>query len=204
MNKEKIDSLPIQVFYTSKEETNCPFVVDLIKIIKKLKEKKLIKENDQPTISFTYGKRILINSLIKDLSKIKKEELLEIVDYDPVKNNLLVIGSADPKIETTLHYMLHYAKKEIKIVLQLNNNEILEKIGKKVPILDDKLPINSIDFIKQVLKTLRDNKILGIKNKGMLIVSKNSEELYNTLEKHLEGKNENWGRRQKSILVWRW
>ncbi len=191
MNKEKIDSLPIQVFYTSKEETNCPFVVDLIKIIKKLKEKKLIKENDQPTISFTYGKRILINSLIKDLSKIKKEELLEIVDYDPVKNNLLVIGSADPKIETTLHYMLHYAKKEIKIVLQLNNNEILEKIGKKVPILDDKLPINSIDFIKQVLKTLRDNKILGIKNKGMLIVSKNSEELYNTLEKHLEGKNEN-------------
>ncbi len=185
MNKKKIKSLPIQVFYTSKEETNSPLVVDLMKIAKNLKQKKLIENKTDTTISLKYGKRVLINSFIQDYFKIKKEELIEIVDYDPIKNNLLLIGSADPKDESALHFMIHHAREEIKIVVQINDKDLLET-KKKVPILDDKLPLNSIDFIKLVLKNLKENKIIGIKNNGLLIVSKNKEELENITKKYLE------------------
>ena len=185
MKKEKIESLPIQVFFSSKEETNCPLVVDLLKIAKNLKQKNILKKDTDATISFTYGKRILINSFVQDYSKIKKEELIEIVDYDPIKNNLLVIGKADQKIETTLHFMIHHARKEIKIVVQIKDKKLLEKT-KNITVLDDRLPINSIDFIKEVLKTFRDNKILGIKNNGILIISKNQEEFEEILKKYLE------------------
>lgn len=185
MAKKKIKLLPTQVFYTSKEETNSPLLVDLIKIAKELKEKKIIENKTDTTISLTYGKRVLINSFIQDYSKIKKEEIIEIVDYDPIKNNLLLIGTADPKDETALHFMIHHARKEIKIIVQINEEKLLEKIKNK-PILDDKLPINSIDFIKLVLKNLRENKIIGMKNHGLLIVAKNKEELENITKKYLE------------------
>jgi len=177
MKKEKIDSLPIQVFYTSKEETNCPLISDLLRIAKTLKQKKILQNKKGVTISFTYGKRILINSIVQDFSNIKREELLEIADYDPIKNNLLVIGKADPKSETTLHFMIHHAREDIKIIVQIKNDELLEKIKNKIPILDENLPINSIEFIKKVLKELRDSKIVGIKDDGILFVGKKIDEI---------------------------
>ncbi len=187
MNEKKIKTLPIQVFYTSKEETNSPLVSDLMKIAKHLRGKNILKEKKDATISLKYGKRVLINSFIHNFLKIKREELIEIVDYDPIKNNLLLIGQADPKDEAALHFMIHHAREEIKIIVQINDTDIIEKIKNKIPILDDKLPINSIDFIKKVLKNLRENKIIGIKNNGLLIVSKNNEEILNITKKYLEG-----------------
>lgn len=183
MKKRKIDSLPIQVFYTSKEETNCPLLTDLLKLGKKLKQKKIVNGKNQATISFTYGKRMLINGLVQDYENIKREELLEVVDYDPVKNNLLIIGKTDPKIETTLHFMIHHAKKEIKIIIQINDKEKLKKTKQKIPIIGNKFPINSIDFIKQVLKKLRENNTVGMKDRGVLFAGRNIEEIENIITK---------------------
>ena len=188
MNKEKIDSLPIQVFYTSKEETNCPLVTDIIRIGKKLSEKNLIDSKIQATISLKYGKRILINGLVQDYKKIKREELLEIADYDPVKNNLLVIGKTDPKVETALHFMIHHARKETKIIVQIDDKESLDKRKQLIPVIEKKFPINSIDFIKQVLRELRENKIVGMKERGILFISESIKETENMITKFYEGK----------------
>lgn len=182
MNGKKIKNLPMQVFYTSKEETNCPLIADLYRIIKILKTREKIKETSDVTISFTYAKRMLINSFIQELSNIKKEELLEIVDYDPIKNNLLVMGKADPKIETTLHFMIHHARNDVNIIVQINNQKICDNLKEKIPIIEKNYPINSIDFMKLVLKTLRDNRIVGIKKTGILFVGKNLDEI----KKHIE------------------
>jgi len=188
MKDKKIKALPIQVFYTSKEETNCPLIPDLLRIVKKLKQKKILQNKKGATISFTYGKRMLINSIVQDFSNIKREELLEIADYDPVKNNLLIIGKADPKIESTLHFMIHHAREDIKVIVQIKNDELLEKIKNKIPILDEKLPINSIEFIKKVLKELKNSKIIGIKNNGIMFVGKKIDEIESIITRFYEEK----------------
>lgn len=175
--KKKIKSLPMQVFYTSKEETNCPLMIDLVRISKKLKERGILKEEKQATISFSYGKRVLINSLVQDYSQIKRSELLEIVDYDPIKNNLLVMGLAEPLIETSIHYMIHHARKEVKVVLQINEEEMFEKMKNNISILKNDYPINSIEFIKDVLKYLKDTKIIGLKEDRVLFVGKDIKEI---------------------------
>jgi hypothetical protein len=183
MKNKQIKNLPIQVFYTSKEETNCPLVTDLIKIGKKINEKGILKQQDKAIISFRYVKRILINGMVQDYSEIKRKELLEIVDYNPVKNNLLVMGTSEPFIETSIHYMIHNAKKEIKIVLQINKEKILQKIDDEIPILEDKYPINSIESIKEILKAMKNENIIGIKNNRLLFVGKDIIEIEKLINK---------------------
>ena len=64
-----------QKFYISKEESNCPLILDIIKIGKKLEENNLIRKFNSGIISIKYGKRIIINSNYSDLKKIKKEAI---------------------------------------------------------------------------------------------------------------------------------
>ena len=183
MKEGGLTNLALQVFYVSKEETNCPLVIEIIKIGKKLKEQGILTDKTSATISMKYGKRILINSDTKDFSMIRKEELIEVVDYNPLNNNLLVIGSADPKIETTLHWMIHHARDEVNIVIQINDEKILEKIKEKDMISTEKTPIHSIEFIKQSLKQLRDKPEIFIKEKGAIFVGKNVKDVTALIEK---------------------
>jgi len=176
------------VITVSGKATNNQKISFISKSIQGHKQKNLLKNKIQATISFTYGKRMLINSMVQDFSDIKRQELLEVVDYDPVKNNLLVMGKADPKIETTLHFMIHHARKDVKIVVQINDKEILDITKEKNPVLEEKFPINSIDFIKLVLKELRESKIIGIKDKGILFVGKNITEIESLITKFYEEK----------------
>jgi hypothetical protein len=184
-DKEKIKKLPQQVFYSSREETNCPLITDMLKISRKINEKESLKDKKDVIISFTYGKRMIINGLVGDYPNIKRTELLEIVDYDPIKNNLLVMGSTEPLIETSIHFMIHHARKEIKVVAQINKEDILKIIKNEIPILEKKFPINSFEFIKQILKELKDNKIIGIKNDVVLFVGKDVKEIEEMIDKTL-------------------
>jgi len=186
MKRGEVFNLALQVFYVSREETNCPLVIEIIKIGKKLKEQGILTNKTSATISMKYGKRILINSNVKDFLKIQKEELIEVVDYNPLSNNLLVIGSADPKIETTLHWMIHHARNEVNVVIQINDEKILEKIKEENMVSTEKTPIHSIEFIKQSLKQLRDRTEIFIKEKGAVFVGKNVKDVADLIEK-IEG-----------------
>jgi len=84
--------------------------------------------------------------------------------------------------------MIHHARKDVKIVVQINDKEILDITKEKNPVLEEKFPINSIDFIKLVLKELRESKIIGIKDKGILFVGKNITEIESLITKFYEEK----------------
>ena len=175
MNDKITISQKLQIFYVSKEETNCPLIIEIIKISKKLKEKSILKKDSDAIFSLGFGKRMIINGIVKDFSNIKREELLEIVDFDPIKNNLLLIGSAEPRIETSLHWMIHHARDDVNFVVQIKKTDIINKI-KDIDVTD-KYPIGSLDNTKEVLKALRINKKVIIKNNGLLIVGRNIEDI---------------------------
>lgn len=186
MNQGGLTNLALQVFYVSKEETNCPLVIEMIKLGINLKENGILNDNTSATISLKYGKRVLITSNIKDFSKIQKEELIELVDYNPLNNNLLIIGPADPKVETTLHWMVHHARDEVNVIVQINDKRLLEKIKDKETISTEKTPIYTIEFIKQALKQLREETRIFIKDTGVIFVGKNIKDVSNMIAKEFE------------------
>jgi len=171
MNEKITISQKLQIFYVSKEETNCPLIIEIIKLSKKLKETNILKKDSEAIFSLTFGKRMIINGTVKDFSNIKRDELLEVVDFDPIKNNILLIGPAEPRIETSLHWMIHHARDDVNFVVQIKKTDIINKI-KDVDVTD-KYPIGSLDNTKEVLKALRTNKKVIIKNNSLLIVGRN-------------------------------
>jgi len=175
MNDKITISQKLQSFYVSKEETNCPLIIEIIKISKKLKEKSILKKDSDAIFSLGFGKRMIINGIVKDFSNIKREELLEVVDFDPIKNNLLLIGSAEPRIETALHWMIHHARDDVNFVVQIKKTDLINKI-KDIDVTD-KYPIGSIENTKEVLKALSTNKKVAIKNNGLLIVGRNTADI---------------------------
>jgi len=176
-------NISFQTFYVSKEETNSPQIIEIIKIGKKLKESNILTKDASATISIGYGRRVLINGEVQDFSKIKKEEIIEIVDYDPIKNNLLIIGPAEPTYKTPVHWMIHHSRKEINAVVELQSSVFAERLNKKIPVIDDKYPTGSIDFIKEVLRGLKDSEKLIIKNESVLFVGNSIKQVEDSVLK---------------------
>ena len=179
MFKAGFPSMFFQVFYISKEETRCPLVFEIIKTGKKLKEERILDEGCSAVISLGYGKRMLINGFVEDFSNIRREELLEVVDYDPIKRNLLVIGPCEPKPETSIHWMIHYARDEVNVVIQINDEGLIDELKNKIPTVEKDGVIGSIEQVKNVMKHLRDSRVVGVKNLGVLFVGSSVEEVEN-------------------------
>ena len=97
MSEKNISIIPYQTFYASKENSNSPFIPEIVRAGKKLKESDIATD---AIISLSYGRRILVNAENIDIGKIRREDLLEIVDFDPVKRVLLVMGSKESDIDS--------------------------------------------------------------------------------------------------------
>lgn len=180
MKEQKLSLNKFQAFYTSNETSKHPLKTGIIKLGKKIKKYNLIKDNSA-LISLSIGNQVLINTDVEDYSNIKDEEILEIVDYDPVKNNILLIGKKKPKLETPVHWMIHHARKDVGAIIQINNKDLIEKLKIKNP-ETKKEETGSFEQIKSVLYLLRDSKKIIIKNQGILCVGKTIKDIEEKLE----------------------
>lgn len=169
MTGGNLSNIYFQTFYVSKEESNCPLIVNALKVEKNIKEQNL----SDSIISQRYGRRILINSL--DDAEKARANFLEIVDYDPIKKVLLAMGPNEPRIETPLHWFIHHARNEVNAVIQINDKELSEKM-KKAPKTEKDYLLTSLEQIKEVLKHLRNSKKVIIKNQGAIFVGRNIDE----------------------------
>lgn len=174
-----------QTFYLSKEESNSPFIHEIIEVGKKLKKPVFSKITAEVTISMRNGKRLLINAKNSDMRDIKQEDFIEIVDYDPLKNFILAMGPKDPRTETPIHWIIHNAREDVNATIQINSDKIAEKLAGKLPSTEKDYPSNSLDQIKEILKCLRDSKKVIIKNQGVLFVGRSLKETEESVLKTL-------------------
>ena len=122
---EKLDKIGFQTFYPSKEQSRCPAIPEIVKLYKRLVHENLLDDNSFAIISVRYGKRILINIPSYNNSCSKIEDFLEIVDYDPIKKNIVAIGPGNPCHEIPLHWLVHNARRDINSIVQVNNIKII-------------------------------------------------------------------------------
>lgn len=184
MNELELAIHKFQTFYVSKEESNSPFVVDIVRIGKKIKENSLLKDMDV-SISLKYGKRVLMNAKNSNVRKIDRKGLLELVDYDPMKKVLLAIGPNEARVESPIHWFIHHSRDEVNAAIQINDKELAEKYSKNLTVTKKDWPIGTFESIKEVLKALRNNKKIVIKNQGLLFVGENIADLEDDLLKTL-------------------
>ncbi len=166
-----------QTFFISRELSNCPLIKDVLTTIKKIEEKKITGKNHTGVISVSYGKRVLINAADTNLKNVSKESLLEIVDYDPVKKNLLVIGIKEPHVETPVHWLIHHARDDVNAIIQLSDRELAKNFSKKLPVTEKEYPPGTLNLAKEVLKKLRTSKSIVLKNNGILFTGYNLKEV---------------------------
>ena len=123
-----------------------------------------------------YGKRILINAKNIDFMKIKAEDFLEIVDYDPFKKLLLVIGSKEPRIETPIHWLIHHARNEVNAIIQINDGKLVGQLEKKIPRIEKEYPMGTLEQIKEILKILNNSNKVLIKNQSAIFIGYNMKD----------------------------
>lgn len=174
-----------QTFYTSKEESNCPLISAVVRIGKKLKESDKIENVKKTIMSLSYGKRLLINANDTNFVELKQKDFLEIVDYDPVKKVLLIMGSKEPCIDTSAHWLIHHSRTEVNAIIQLYDIKA-EKIDNKIPITEGEYNSGTLEQAKEILKCLRTSKIVIIKNQGIMFVGSSVKEVEDLLLKTLE------------------
>jgi len=186
MIDNNLTTVNFQTIFLSKEHSKCPLISNIARFGKKLKDLDIINQFTLLIVSMEYGKRMLINNNYTDFGKIKIENFLEIVDYNPVKRILLAIGPGEILIETPVHWIIHHARKDVNVIVQINDERLIEKIVKKYPITEQEKPSGTIDLAKELLKTLRTANSIIIKNKGILFVGNNLKEVENRVIKLYE------------------
>ena len=177
MIDRNLSNVNFQTIFVSKEHSNCPLISNIVRLGKKLKDLDILDQFTSVIFSIKYGKRILINSNYTDLGKIKRENFLEIVDYNPINRILLAIGLGELLIETPVHWIIHHARKDVNVIVQINDERLIKKIVKKYPITKQEQPSGTLDLAKELLKTLRSADTIIIKNKGILFVGNNLKEV---------------------------
>jgi ribulose-5-phosphate 4-epimerase/fuculose-1-phosphate aldolase len=176
MINEKLTKPGVQTLFVSKEQSNCPLIPDIVRLGKKFKDLGLLEEITTAFVSLKYGKRLLTNGSNSNIGNIKIDDILEIVDYNPTKKIILAIGSKNPYIETSVHWLIHHARDDVNAVIQFNSEKLAERLSKKLPTTEKEKPPGTFELAKEVLKILRTSKNLVIKNSGVLFVGNSLKE----------------------------
>jgi len=184
MIRKNLANLSFQTFFVSKEQCSCPLAFEIIKVGTKFKE--LLKET-KGFISLGYGKRMLTHRAGTKINDLKIEDIIEVVDYDPLKKIMLVIGRDEPCNDSPVHWIIHHARDDVNAILQLNGEKIIERFSKKFPKTERAFPVGTLDLAKENLKALRNSKNIIIKDIGVMFVGANLKEVEDSFLKNIGG-----------------
>lgn len=185
MNDRPLPNPTLQTLFISREQSHCPLLLEIIKLGRILEN--LGTTNKEPAIiSVDYGKRLLINAKNIDVKKMTQQDIVEIVDYDPLKNIMMVIGPKDPDIKTPVHWIIQKARFDINVLVQINSTVLYKKYQSLLPITDHPVSSAVIDHAKDILKTLQKGKTILIKDQGLLFAGMTIKEIEDALRTHLE------------------
>ena len=184
MNERILPSPVLQTFFVSRETSNCPLISEMIKLGQRLEEIGLA-DKETSIVSLDYGKRLLINAKNIDLKKMTQHDVVEIVDYDPLKNIMMVIGPKDPDTETPIHWIVQKARRDINALVQIYNPDLVKKFQKTLPMTEKTTSSTFLERAKEILKTLQKGKTILIYNEGILSAGINMNEAQENLRTYL-------------------
>lgn len=174
----------IQTLFISRELSTCPILSELIGLGRTLEELG-VTDKQRVILSMDYGKRLLINAKNVDIRMITQQDVIEIVDYDPLKNIMMVIGPKDPDTETPVHWIVQKARRDINALVQIYNPDLVKKFQNTLPMTEKTTSSTFLERAKEILKTLQKGKTILINNEGILSAGINMNEAQENLRTYL-------------------
>jgi hypothetical protein len=185
MNKRILPAPALHTLFVSRETSNCPLLSEMITLGQGLQEFGLT-DTETGILSLDYGKRLLINATNVDIKKITQQDIVEIIDYDPLKHIMMVIGLNDPSVETPVHWIIQKARHDVNAVLQINSVTLFKRFQNTLPTTEKDTKPGTLERAKEILQTLRNGKIVLLQNEGIVFVGINRKEIHDALIRCLE------------------
>ena len=179
MKEQSLPPILFQTFFVSRERSSSPQIEEIIGFCKKLGEAKLLEEG-KGSVSIGYGNRMLITGEDALLSSLSSDDIVEVVDVDPIKNIVLAAGKRAPSKQTPVHWLIQRARHDVHVVVFLPNKKITEYNISDLPVTECMAPSGTIDLAKEVLKALRNGKTIIVKDTGLLLVGLTLHEIETT------------------------
>jgi hypothetical protein len=169
-----------QTFFISQEKTHYPLTSKIIEFGKKINE---IDEIDYVfgCISVGFGKRVVISGEDADIRNLTVDDIVEIVDFDPVKQIMVVMGKKYPCSVAAVHWMIHHAKDDVHAVCSVGKITQGTLIGNKIKMVEIPSSFSPIDQVKEVLPALRETKVLFSGDDSLLLVGFDLDEVEKNL-----------------------
>lgn len=173
-----------QTIVISRETSTCPLITAMTTLGTHCTTLG-IPEQTQVILSYDYGRRLLITAQHADAKTLHHEDIVEIIDYNPLKDILMIIGPKNPTTDAPIHWMIQKARHDINITLQLQDPTLPDKLPATIPRTIDPLPTPTIDKAKAILKTLHESPIIGLPNIGILMIGVNANAIETLIKTHI-------------------
>ncbi len=105
------------------------------------------------------------------------DKFVTIKNADVKQNLVQVVGLIEPSSESMLHWEIYKAQPEINAIFHGHSDVFLDASQKlKWTETENDVPYGSANLVEEVLRVLKNNDIIIIKNHGFLILGKSMDE----------------------------
>jgi len=163
----------------SQDESNNPVLPQIVKIGKKISHISSV-DVSSTAIAFNYGKRMIITKNNAKIDHLQRNDIVEIIDVDPVKNIVLYFGPSPPPLISPILWMIAYAKKEIQYLISLEKKSEKDSFPISIPSIKEENTF--IEMIKSILKQLQKQEIIKINTDTLILTAQTEDQMYNNIK----------------------
>ncbi len=171
--------------FPMREAHNSPLGKELIEIGKKTCEALELEGVVSGSISAAYGRGFITTSANSDLKDLDPSGIIEILEYDPVRNNIIARGKKEPAMDTPLHWFIYRGFTNVGGIIHIRNNIIEDKFStpnlKGITITPFKVKYMTPELAMEILKLLKGQNVLLLQDNGMIAVSDSLEKAYDLI-----------------------
>lgn len=158
---------------------------ELVDVFEKFRD--TIKVPGLRSVSSRTGSGFFINTAYFDINNFNKDYIIEVIDFDPVRNNLMVIGNDPPASDTALHWFIYRGLPWINGAIKIDNSEILDDFpDSSYPSLELSEGTLDTDSALMILKSAKTAEITVLKGQGVFVVGKTLSEAYKVFSEKLK------------------
>jgi hypothetical protein len=159
------------IFYLGEKEGDLELTQLFNSSFEKLEE---LKDRDIPRIdlnslSIRTVKKFVITRPGEIGGKLTPDDMIEIVDYDPVRDSALALGSKNTPEDIPVHWLIYRAFEHVNGIANLNlklDDDTLKQL--EISVLDRQLKVLKPDSVMGILPQLAESKSIYLHDRGLL------------------------------------
>lgn len=154
--------------FKSKRVLNNPRIQELINWCTEFKKMGFIGDCEG-NLSFRTDKGFIVSCARSGFSGLSSGDFTEVLAADISKKEIFVNGIKEPSSESFMHGEIYARRKDINAIFHGHSEDFLkygERLG--LPITEKEQPGGSIELMREVVKVLKNNNFILIRNHGFL------------------------------------